>query len=181
MVQDTLFRLITRAGFAARKEQATPECTRPGDVFVGRLETNGPAAIDITVRHPLAPSRPVRTAGEVDRWRVAQEQDKVVKYRGICGMFGWSLIPFVADCYDGLGGEARSLVSMCLRHLLAQKEPGARRGAEADAWQSILLPLAKEVARQLRSSLFATSGSGNVADQDEAAGYCHSPYSVPPC
>jgi len=173
-VQEALYRLLSRAGFTVRKEQATPERSRPGDVFVSRLDANGPAAVDITVRHPLAPSRVLPATFDVDRWRAQQEADKVRKYHAQCSRLGWSLVPFVADCYGGLGTEARTLVSTCLKQIAAQQEVGFRRGAEAEVWQGLLLPLAKEVGRQLRGSLFCRDREEGV----DLPWSTHTPYAL---
>ena len=66
VVQDAIHRLSLRAGLTARKEQAADDGSRPGDVFIPRLDANGPAALDVTVRHSLAPSRRVRSSNDVD-------------------------------------------------------------------------------------------------------------------
>ncbi len=50
-IEDAVYQLLARSGFALRKEQGTSEGLRPGDLFVSRLDSNGPAAIDVTVRH----------------------------------------------------------------------------------------------------------------------------------
>ena len=162
-VQDAVFRLAHAAGFTVRKEQMAPDRSRPGDVFVARLDANGPGAVDITVRHTLAPSRPVRRATDVDGWLAAQEREKVAKYAGQCRRLGWTMVPFVVDCYGAFGHEAQAFVASCLKLLLAQKELWARRGAEADAWQTLSLALAREVARQLRVSRFAEEMTADPA------------------
>jgi len=170
-VQDALFRLFGSAGYSVRKEQAAMDRTRPGDVFIARLDANGPAAVDITVRHPLPPSRPTPSSFDVDRWRSQQEGEKVRKYQAQCQRLGWTLVPFVVDCYGGLGSEARTLVAGCLKQLQAQQETWARRRAEAEAWQGLLVPLAKGVARQLQASLFAQG-----EDLDDPPFLSHDPY-----
>ena len=119
-VQDVFLRAAKQAGFVARREQAPPDRTRPGDVFIARLDANGPAAVDITVRHTLAPSRPLRAAGDVAPWHETQEKEKVVKYLGQCRRLGCSMVPFVQDCFGGFGTEARSLETSFLRLLLGQ-------------------------------------------------------------
>ena len=104
------------------------------ETFIPRLDANCPAAVDVTVRHSLAPSRPVRSAADLDSWFEGQEREKFAKYRGACARRGWTLIPFVVDCYGGMGREAAVLVGQLLKLLLGQKEAWARRSAEADVW-----------------------------------------------
>ena len=162
VVQDAIHRLALRAGLTARKEQAADDGSRPGDVFIPRLDANGPAAVDVTVRHSLAPSRPVRAGTDLDGWFQGQEREKVTKYRSVCARRGWTLVPFVVDCYGGLGKEAGNLVSQFLKLLLGQKEGWARRSAEADVWQALGIALARDVARQLRASCYAFLGEEGV-------------------
>ena len=87
----------------------------------------------------------------------------MAKYAGQCRRLGWTMVPFVADCFGALGQEAQAFVSSCLKLLLAQKELWARRGTEADAWQALSLSLAREVARQLRLSRLAEDGAADAA------------------
>jgi hypothetical protein len=165
-MQDAVLRMVLAAGFVAKKEQSAPDRSRPGDVFISRLDANGPAAVDITVRDTLAPSRPVRTAADVGSWFQSQEADKRRKYDGQCRRLGWTLVPFVMDCYGAMGDEARGLVGTALRLLLGQKEPWARRQAEASTWQGLSITLAKEVGRQLRVAAYAVA----PADDDPGRG-----------
>ena len=53
---DALVVATRKAGFPCRKEQGLDDRSRPGDVFVNRLDVDGPGAIDVTVRDPLASS-----------------------------------------------------------------------------------------------------------------------------
>ena len=126
-VQDFVLQLAHRAGFVARREQGGADRTRPGDVLISRLDSNGPCAVDITVRHTLAPSHPVRVAGDLHGWAARQEAEKHAKYDATCRSLGWSFVPFVADCYGALGKEGRTLMSTLLKMLLAQHEVWERR------------------------------------------------------
>ena len=129
-----------------------PDRTRPGDVFISRLDANGPAAVDITVRHTLAPSRHVRCADGVAPWFLTQEAEKVTKYQSQCRRLGWTMIPFVLDCFGALELEVQALMTSCLKLLAGQKELWARRTAEADAWQYLSIKFATAMARHLRLS-----------------------------
>ena len=97
------FTLAHEAGFVARNEQGGPDRTRPGDVLITRLDANGPCAVDITVRHTLAPSHSLRTRDSLVGWWERQEEDKRAKYAATCRSLGWSFTPFVMDCFGALG------------------------------------------------------------------------------
>ena len=85
------------------------------------------------------------------------------------------MIPFMVDCFGGLGREARSLISTCLRMILGQRELWARRSAEAEVWQTLLVSVAKEVGRQLRLSRYATEDAME-AESDGGPSLTHNPY-----
>ena len=153
-VQDFVLQLAHRAGFVARREQGGADRTRPGDVLISRLDSNGPCAVDITVRHSLALSHPVRAAGDLPNWVARQEADKHAKYDATCRSLGWSFVPFVVDCFGALGKEGRGLMSTLLKMLLAQQEGWERRRTEAEAWQGLSISLMREIGSQLRAARF---------------------------
>lgn len=148
--------------------------TRPGDVLISRLDANGPCAVDITIRHTLAPSHPLRTPDGLAAWAERQEREKKDKYATTCRSLGWSFTPFVVDCYGALGREGRGLMSSLLKMLLAQREGWERRGTEADAWQGLSLVVMREVGAQLRAARFLSSFEGG----EDAPPTTHTPY---PC
>ena len=55
---DALAQLASKAGFPCKKEQGLPDNGSPGDLFISRLDVDGPGAIYFTVRDPLQPSHP---------------------------------------------------------------------------------------------------------------------------
>lgn len=129
--------------------------------------------MDITVRHTLAPSHPLRTPDGLAAWVERQEQEKKDKYAATCRSLGWSFAPFVVDCYGALGREGRGLMSSLLKMLLAQREGWERRGMEADAWQGLSVAVMREVAAQLRAARFLSTQEGG-----EDSPTSHTPY---PC
>ena len=167
-VVDALADVTRRAGFACKKEQGAPDGTRPGDLFVPRLDVHGPGAVDVTIRDPLAPSHPA-TKDNVKTWHYTQEQDKHRKYAPMCNRLGWHLVPFVLDVYGGLGEDARSMVGTLLKSLLGQKEGWQRREAEATVWQQITFAAMREVGKQLVWSVHA-------AEEPAHTPMTHQPY-----
>ena len=145
---DALVEATRKAGFPCRKEQGLDDRTRPGDVFVNRLDVDGPGAIDVTVRDPLAPSHPLRPEAILS-WHQSQEKEKRVKYDAACRRRGWQFIPFVVDVYGGFGDEAMRLVSLLVKSTVGQFEGWQRREQEATVWQSLSFALAREVSKQL--------------------------------
>jgi len=170
VVVEALAQVVRQAGYPCKKEQSAPDRTRPGDLFVSRLTADGPGAIDVTVRDPLAPSHPC-TAGSIGCWHEAQESQKLTKYHATCARLGWTLRPFVLDVFGGFGPDARALMGTLLKGLLGQHEAWQRRAVEASAWQRITFALMAEVGKQLVWCVRAEVG--DPAGQPDL----HNPYS----
>lgn len=128
-----------------------------------RFTDNRPAAVDVTIRHTLAPSHPLRNAGDLEGWQVRQEGDKRRKYDRECARLGWTFIPFVMDCYGAPGAEARGFVTACTRLIAGQQEAERSREVEADVWQGLSFTLARELASQFRAGRLATSVEDELA------------------
>lgn len=170
-IQDSVHRLLMQAGFPSKKEQSTPEGERPGDVFVSRLDANGPAAIDVTIRHTLAPSRPVQKGAAIEGWHQEQERQKKQRYSATCARRRWTFIPLTMDCYGGMGPEGRHLMATCMKYLQGQRDEASKREIEASTWQAISMSLAREIGRQLRLyCLLVTPDSSAMDTQQEGTG-----------
>ena len=181
-VQDFLLRFVMRAGFSARREQMASDRTRPGDIFIHRWNADGPAAIDVSVRHTLRPSGPVKSPGAVGAWFLTQEAQKHSKYDAQASRCGWQFTAFIMDCYGALGLEARNFMSGCLKLLLGQTAVGSRRKVEDDVWGGLSLTLARELGRQLVQHRYATPSGPDEDGDDEPVGIgggSHRPYGPP--
>ena len=170
-IQDTIVALSRRAGFTCRKEERTPEGTRPGDIFFPRWDCDGPAAVDVTVRDPRAPSHPLQSADGVGKWRQKQEEEKENLYAPACRRLGWTFVPFVVDVWGGLGEKAKAFMGALLKAILGQREGWQRRHMEASVWQELSVALARELGRQLAWHVHAGEGPAEVAMVSHAP-YC---------
>ena len=171
-VVDSVVQVARTAGFTCRKEEGAGDGSRPGDAFIPRLNADGSAAIDVTIRDPLAQSHPVSVGG-LERWHQMQEAEKGTKYGVRCRQLGWQFFPFVMDVWGGMGDQAQDLVKMLLKGLLGQKEGWQRREAEAGIWQSLSFSLMREIAKQLVWSVHGMQGDGGQeGDQPTNIPYC---------
>ena len=169
-LQDTIVALARRAGISCRKEEKAPgDRTRPGDVFFPRWDSDGPLAVDITVRDPRAPSHPLASADGLEKWRDRQEVEKSTLYGATCQRLGWNFAPFVVDVWGGLGPQARKFMGTLVKMIAGEKEGWQRREAEAGVWQELGMALARELGRQLAWHAHA----GEVAEEGMAS---HAPY-----
>ena len=170
-IQDTLVAISRRAGLSCRKEERTPENSRPGDVFYPRWDTDGPAAVDATVRDPRIPSQPLQQAEAVPKWRERQEADKVSRHGNACKRLGWTFVPFVVDVWGGLGEKAKAFMGVLVKAIVGQREGWQRRQVEASVWQDLSMALARELGRQLAWHVHAREGPTEVAMVSHAP-YC---------
>jgi hypothetical protein len=155
-----------------KKEQRADDNSQPGDIFIPRLDSEGPVAIDVTIRHTQTPSNPLSRAAQLPIWQEKQEADKHRKYDATCSRRGWRLTPFVLDCFGGMGQQGRSLMSTLLKALLGQREGWLQRQTEAEVWQGLSLTLAKEISKQLVWSFYT-----NLSNDTDLSAGCHLPYS----
>jgi hypothetical protein len=110
------------------------------------------------VRNTLKASGPLGRSDRHKEWLEAQENDKHAKYDAQCKARGWTLIPFVMDCYGALGGEALSFGTKMVQRLTGQKDFWLRRKTEDTVWQGLSLTLARDLARQLVWSRYSGGG-----------------------
>ena len=103
---DALVGVAQEAGLPVRREQGLPDMSRPGDVFFPRLNVDGPCAVDVTVRDPLAPSHPVQPS-QIDQWHSRQEGEKDGKYAVQSQRRGWQFTPLVLDVFGGCGEKGQ--------------------------------------------------------------------------
>jgi hypothetical protein len=101
--------------------------------------------------------------------------DKDRKYSATCALLCWSFIPFVADCYGGLGERATAFVTKFIRLDQAQEDISQRRGVEASIWQTLSITLARETARQL-----AWGALAQCDVEMDISPRTHTPYILPP-
>ena len=83
---------VAAAGLRVSNEVQIAGRERPADIFVDRWTTTDPAAVDVTVTHPLAPSigLNIRTA---QRIAAAKEKQKVAKYAQLIAATQLHFIP----------------------------------------------------------------------------------------
>ena len=146
--------------------------TRPGDVFFPRWDADGPAAVDITIRDPLAPSNPLGGVGALEKWRETQEREKHRKYDSGCRSLGYGFIALVMDIFGGMAPEGRAFFTTLVKSLTGGKAGWQRREAEASAWQEVGFALARSLGRQL-------AWHSHLAPSEEREGAtpsCHAPY-----
>ena len=171
-LQDSLMGLVQGVGMSCRREVG-PSGTRqrPGDLLIPRWDCNGPAAIDLTIRHHQAPSGPWRDHNRLQQWQEKQEEQKNNMYVDQCARQGWQFYPFVMDTWGGLAPDAHKVMQGILKVALADATSWRRRQKEANIWQSLLMAPMKVIAKQLRLH-------GRVADElvASATSSTHIPY-----
>ena len=97
------------AGLHVANEVQIDGRQRPADIFVDRWTTADPAAIDVTVSHPLAPSLwlNVRSAKELAN---TKEKQKIAKYAHLIAEKQLHFIPVAITTLGALGPQATQFV-----------------------------------------------------------------------
>ena len=153
-VRRTLLHLGREAGWNPELEVSLPAPDPPGgsvrpipaDV-VFRTAESKPLAIDVTVVHPLRPSRNI-AAGDNTTAAAQAELAKSANQTCLCASAGWSFIPFGMETTGGLGPKASSVFKhMCRNISMRSGEPIADVLGRTSA--SLTVALAKGRAETL--------------------------------
>jgi len=105
-----------------------PGQAESGGCVLPTIGRGGPAAVDVTILHPLAPGAPVGARAGVEQWRTRQAEDKRAKYEADCGRLGWKFVPVVMDTFGGLGKGGLECVGYLVKEVVGQREGWERRG-----------------------------------------------------
>jgi hypothetical protein len=104
VLRDCLFSLCQSAGLSPRKEEQHPDdLSRPGDVFLPIWSLGRPAALDISVTHPLQAATVIQAAGTGGFAATQRVIAKTTRYSEACATFGIDFIPIVFETFGALG------------------------------------------------------------------------------
>ena len=88
-------------------------------------------------------------------------RDKIDKYESASRRLGWSFVPLVMDFYGGIGPQEQTFMNTLTRQIVAQQDAWQRRQAQDTAKQDLSIMLAKELARQLVWSRYASDSDSD--------------------
>ena len=150
-LQDSLMSLVQSVGITCKRELG-PSGTRqrPGDLLIPRWDCNGPAAIDLTIRHHQAPSGPWRDEKNLTKWQGKQEEQKCTLYVDQCARQGWQFFPFLMDTWGAIAPEGQKVMQGLLKVALSDSLGWRRRQKEANMWHTLTILPMKKIARQVR-------------------------------
>ena len=103
------------AGLSERNQQS-----RPADICIPGWTLGQPAAVDVTVAHPLNPEYLTGASATVFHVTEAAEERKRHENGDKCRELGWVCLPFAITAYGALGAEAADLVLRLTRRLAIQ-------------------------------------------------------------
>ena len=124
-LQTSLADFVRTVGYPCDLEKGYGDGTRAADILIPRWDSNGPAAVDVTIRCPLALHNPLRDHTQLPQWQRQQEEDKQRKYGDGCNRMGWDFHPFVVDTWGGLGPSARAFITTLVRRATGSQSPWA--------------------------------------------------------
>ena len=129
-LRDVLFESCSRALLRPQLERGatlgeTSPQSRPADVLIPGWSLGQPAAVDVTVAHPLNHEFLNGASATTVHVLAAAEERKRRANSEKCRELGWVCLPFAMTAYGGLGDEATRLISRLTCRLSVQT--GARR------------------------------------------------------
>ena len=154
-LQHSLAELIRDVGYPCELEKGFGDGSRAADILIPRWDSDGPAAVDVTIRCPLAPHNTVRDPSLLTKWQLQQESEKQRKYGDGCERMGWSFHPFVVDTFGALAPSARAFMAVLTKRAVGTRLGRERKGHEMSLWQRLLFPAMATVGRQLSALLTA--------------------------
>ena len=140
------------AGVRRRGEVAIGGKERPCDLSLEGFDPLGPVAVDLTVVHPLALSRP-REPEAVLSILAESETHKVKKYLALCISAGWQFVPSGFHTWGGYGPLGSALWNKVVKQLVGDSQGWARAQKTMRIRQTISPALMRSIAHQLSAGL----------------------------
>jgi hypothetical protein len=147
-VRDVFVDLAATAGLQCRTSVGLPGTSLiPGDLFLPAF-SELPAAVDVSVVHPLHPSRSSQAAVTTGAAAEARAEEKVALYGAGCQVRHWDLWAVVAETTGAWCQSGQRFVRLLARKR-ALRTGEAYRDVLGDTWAVVAHALARAVARQL--------------------------------
>jgi hypothetical protein len=147
-VRDAFVDLATTAGLQCRTSVGLPGTNLvPGDIFLPAL-SDVPSAVDVSVVHPLHPSRSTQAAVTTGAAAEARAEEKVALNGGLCEERHWDLWAVVAETTGAWCQSGQRFVRLLARKR-ALRTGETYRDVLGDTWVAVAHALARAVARQL--------------------------------
>jgi hypothetical protein len=119
----------------------------PADLFLPSF-SDVPTAVDVSVVHPLHPSRPAHAAVTAGTAAELRAEEKVKLYGEKCKERRWDLWAVVAETTGAWCQSGQRFIRRLARKRALKTGEGFREVA-AEAWTVVAHALARAVARQL--------------------------------
>ena len=147
-MRDAFADLATSAGLQCRTSVGLPGTNLvPADIFLPSF-SDVPTAVDVSVVHPLHPSRSTQAAVTTGAAAEARAEEKVTLYGELCKERNWDLWAVVAETTGAWCQSGQRFVRQLARKR-ALKTGEIFREVAANTWMALAHALARAVARQL--------------------------------
>ena len=148
VMRDTFVNLTSAAGLQCRTSVSLPGTNLvPADLFLPSF-SDVPTAVDVSVVHPLHPSRSAHAAVTTGAAAEARAEEKVALYGQECQSRHWDLWAVVGET-TGAWNQAGQRFIQRLARKRALSTGEVLREVAADTWTAVAHALARAVARQL--------------------------------
>ena len=129
------------------------------------------AAVDVTIRHPLAPFAPFHLVKDPAQVAAAAEEEKHAHNGAACAQAGCLCEPFAVTTFGVLGPETSAFMFTMGKLLSAHAEAEEERWATRELLgRQLQVTLKREVARMLMGSLGSPVGLPGSEDIEACEG-----------
>ena len=146
-LRDAFVDIATSAGLACRTSVGLPGTNLvPADLFLPTF-SDAPTAVDVSVVHPLHPSRSAQAAVTAGAAAEARAEEKVKLYGEQCRERHWDLWAVVSETTGAWCQSGQTFVRRLARK--RTRTGVSFKEVAADCWVAVAHALARAVARQL--------------------------------
>jgi hypothetical protein len=145
-LRDALAALVDASGYHTQKEQRIDPASeeRQADILVHNWRPSTPAAVDVSVVHPLKPS--TSTEFQLDAALKTREEQKYRHADAICRIHGVEFTPFVGDTHGRWGDAAQKFASQLITRY-AKKLNTTNAAVGQMFWRVLAFTIAQRVGR----------------------------------
>ena len=149
-LRDALLDTCARNGIPAKAEQGCFGDTRDADLLLVGWSHGRSLAVDLTIRHPLAPSCWPLQLPKVRRALRDGEAEKLSKALDRCQHAGWRYLAAAFSPWGMAGPAAKGLLEDLARRVSCAAVGQEKVARALEFFGSVSLTMAMQVARQLR-------------------------------
>ena len=151
--------MISATGTRVDTEVMVSNGSRPADLLLHHWKGGGPAAVDVSVTHPLCPSLPYHRLQNGHDSANKVESEKHTHYDSQCSADHIKFFPFVLTTFGSMGSETARLFSEIITlHYPSDSTPKEQDKIYHQYQSQLQVRLKRDIARMLLQGYLPPSG-----------------------